>query len=87
MEVWVLYGDDIESNADLAHEARRFLSQGEKMAVKLNSPEAIAAYENGKQFYWARRGQMNMSCATTRCSSVSSAGAPALLRHLSMIRI
>lgn len=40
------------------------LSQGEKMAVKLNSPEAIAAYEKGKQFYWARRGQMNMSCAT-----------------------
>ena len=33
MEVWVLYGDDIESNADLAHEARRFLSQGEKMGI------------------------------------------------------
>ncbi len=33
MEVWVLYGDDIESNADLAHEARRFLSQGKKMDI------------------------------------------------------
>lgn len=33
MEVWVLYGDDIESNADLAHEARRFLSEGDKMGV------------------------------------------------------
>ncbi len=33
MEVWVLYGDDIESNADLAHEARRFLSEGRKMDI------------------------------------------------------
>ena len=33
MEVWVLYGDDIESNADLAHECRRFLSEGEKMGI------------------------------------------------------
>ena len=33
MEVWILYGDDIESNADLAHEARRFLVEGKKMEV------------------------------------------------------
>jgi gamma-F420-2:alpha-L-glutamate ligase len=33
MEVWVLYGDDIESNADLAHEARRFLVEGKKMDI------------------------------------------------------
>ena len=33
MEVWILYGDDIESNADLAHEARRFLKEGERMEV------------------------------------------------------
>lgn len=33
MEVWILYGDDIESNADLAHEARRFLSEGNKLSV------------------------------------------------------
>jgi len=33
MEVWILYGDDIESNADLAHEARRFLAEGKKMDV------------------------------------------------------
>ena len=33
MEVWILYGDDIESNADLAHEARRFLSEGRKMDI------------------------------------------------------
>lgn len=35
MEVWILYGDDIESNADLAHEARRFLSEGRKMDVDI----------------------------------------------------
>lgn len=35
MEVWVLYGDDTESNADLAHECRRFLSEGEKMGVDI----------------------------------------------------
>lgn len=33
MEVWILYGDDIESTADLAHEVRRFLSEGEKMGI------------------------------------------------------
>lgn len=35
MEVWVLYGDDIESNADLAHECRRFLSVGKKMDIDI----------------------------------------------------
>ena len=40
------------------------LSNGLPMAVKLDSPEAVAVYEKGKQFYWARRGQLNMSCAT-----------------------
>lgn len=41
MEVWILYGDDIESNADLAHEARRFLAEGKKMDVdvKVIKPE------------------------------------------------
>ena len=40
------------------------LSQGMPMAVKLDSPEAVEMYEQGKHFYWARRGQLNMSCAT-----------------------
>lgn len=35
MEVWILYGDDIESNADLAHEVRRFKSEAEAMGVDL----------------------------------------------------
>lgn len=33
MEVWILFGDDIESNADLAFEARRFLREGNKMDI------------------------------------------------------
>lgn len=33
MEVWILYGDDIESTADLAHEVRRFLAEGEAMDI------------------------------------------------------
>lgn len=33
MEVWILYGDDIESTADLAHEVRRFLAEGENLGI------------------------------------------------------
>ncbi len=35
MEVWILYGDDIESNADLAHEVRRFKAEAERMNISL----------------------------------------------------
>lgn len=33
MEVWILYGDDIEGSADLAHEVRRFRTEAEKTGV------------------------------------------------------
>ena len=33
MEVWILYGEDIDSTADLAHEVRRFLSEGNKLGI------------------------------------------------------
>lgn len=33
MEVWILYGDDIDSSADLAHECRRFLVEGQRMGI------------------------------------------------------
>ena len=29
-----------------------------------DDPDAIAAYEDGKQFYYSRRGQLNFSCAS-----------------------
>lgn len=35
MEVWILYGDDIGSSADLAHEVRRFQSEAERMGITL----------------------------------------------------
>ncbi len=36
MELWVLYGEDIESAADLAYEARRMISEAEKMGIKIS---------------------------------------------------
>lgn len=35
MKVWILYGDDVESNADLAHEVRRFKAEAESMGHDL----------------------------------------------------
>lgn len=35
MEVWILYGDDIDSNADLAHEVRRFKEEAARLNVIL----------------------------------------------------
>ena len=37
MEVWILYGDDIDSTADLAFEMRRFLAEGEKMGITVKA--------------------------------------------------
>lgn len=33
MEVWILYGEDTDSSADLAYEVRRFVSEGAKMGI------------------------------------------------------
>lgn len=35
MQVWILYGQDIESNSDLAHECRRFVAEAARMGVDL----------------------------------------------------
>lgn len=35
MEVWILYGEDMESTADLAFEVRRFVAEAAKMDVSL----------------------------------------------------
>lgn len=42
-----------------------YQSRGLKTDVKIPSddPRAMEAYEKGKQFYYARRGQLNFSCA------------------------
>lgn len=41
----------------------RTLSDGMKMNIKVNSPAAMKAYEDGKKTYYARAGQLNFSCA------------------------
>lgn len=35
MEVWILYGDDVGSTADLAHEVRRFKAEAERLGIGL----------------------------------------------------
>lgn len=40
------------------------LSDGMKVNVKVKGKGALAAYENGKKYYYARNGQLNFSCAS-----------------------
>ncbi len=40
-----------------------FSSRGQKTDVRIPNADAQAAYDQGKQFYFARRGQLNFSCA------------------------
>jgi sulfur-oxidizing protein SoxA len=42
-----------------------YTSRGRRFDIKIpNDPRALAAYENGKQYFYARRGQLNFSCAS-----------------------
>jgi L-cysteine S-thiosulfotransferase len=40
-----------------------YLSRGKLMDVKVSGDKATKAYEKGKNFFYAKRGQLNMSCA------------------------
>ena len=41
-----------------------YTSRGNKIDVKIpNDPDALAWYERGKRHFYAKRGQLNMSCA------------------------
>ncbi len=45
-------------------------SRGQKIAVEVpDDPDALAAYNAGKSFYFARRGQLNFSCAACHMES------------------
>ena len=45
-------------------------SRGQKINVRVpDDPEAVAAYNDGKEFYFARRGQLNFSCASCHFES------------------
>ena len=42
-----------------------YTSRGKPLNIQIpDDPRALAAYENGKQFYYTRRGQLNFSCAS-----------------------
>jgi sulfur-oxidizing protein SoxA len=47
-----------------------YQSRGETIDVKIPNDDALAAYENGKQFFYAKRGQLNFSCFD--CHGVNS---------------
>ena len=57
----------IDLMAYLAFEAR-----GKKIDVQVppDQPGAIAAYENGKRFYYSKRGQLNFACSDCHVTSV-----------------
>ena len=41
-----------------------YTSRGNKFNIKIpDDPRAIAAYQKGKEFFYAKRGQLNVSCA------------------------
>jgi len=44
-------------------------SRGQKTNVEIPNDEALAAYNKGKQVYFARRGQLNFSCASCHMQS------------------
>jgi len=53
-------------NGKIARLVAAFKEQfnGQKMAVKVDSPAALNWYDQGKKIYWTRRGQLNFSCAS-----------------------
>lgn len=42
-----------------------FTSRGKPLDIRIpDDPRALEAYENGKRYFYTRRGQLNFSCAT-----------------------
>jgi sulfur-oxidizing protein SoxA len=56
---------DQKTRVHLANLVAHFysMSKGQRIKIDLSKPGAVAAYEDGKQFWWAKRGQLNFSCA------------------------
>jgi sulfur-oxidizing protein SoxA len=47
-----------------------YTSRGKPMEIKIpNDPRALEAYENGKRYFYTRRGQLNFSCASCHVQS------------------
>lgn len=50
-----------------------FTSRGKKLNVVIpNDPRALAAYEDGKHHFYAKRGQLNLACADCHVSSAGN---------------
>lgn len=45
------------------------MSKGQRIKIDISKPGAIAAYEKGKQYWWAKRGQLNFACADCHMES------------------
>jgi sulfur-oxidizing protein SoxA len=58
-------GKDGAARLQLANLTAAFyeLSKGQHVTIDLSAPGAVEAYEEGKRFWWSRRGQLNFSCA------------------------
>lgn len=56
---------DGKARAQLANLTAAFyqLSQGQRISIDISQPGAAEAYEDGKRFWWSRRGQLNFACA------------------------
>lgn len=48
-----------------------FVSRGQPINISVpgNDPRALAAFEEGKRFYYTKRGQLNLSCADCHVTS------------------
>jgi sulfur-oxidizing protein SoxA len=47
-----------------------FTSRGKRFDIKIpNDPRALAAYKNGGEYFYTRRGQLNFSCASCHVQS------------------
>jgi sulfur-oxidizing protein SoxA len=47
-----------------------FTSRGKPFDIKIpDNPRALEAYENGKRYFYTRRGQLNFSCASCHVQS------------------
>jgi sulfur-oxidizing protein SoxA len=56
---------DTKARVQLAELTAAFysLSKGQRVKIDLSKPGAVAAYEQGKKFWWSRRGQLNFACS------------------------
>lgn len=50
----------------------RTLSDGMKMNIKVTSPAALKAFEDGKKTYYSRAGQLNFSCGSCHIDQAGS---------------